>query len=137
MAGLELAALESLEKPARGLAAKWWRPVLEVLQVFARFEPNRLAGRDCDFDTRLRVSSYTTFAVAYLKHAKTPKFDSFSVAQGMFHLGKNCFDSLSRLYSGDVRGFCDTVYEVGFDHVSSKRRRSVPARYLGVNESDF
>jgi hypothetical protein len=136
MAGSGLGVLEIVEKPDQGLAAKWCRPESKVFQVFARFEPNRLTGRDCDLDARLRVPSYTTFAVAYLKHAKTPELDSFSVAKGMFHLRKNCFDSLSCLHSGDIRGLCDTVYEVGFDHVSSVRRRSVAARYLAVNDSE-
>lgn len=109
--------------------------VSEVLQLFSGLEANRLARRDGDFDSGFGIPSYATLAVADLKDAESSKLDSLASRQCQLHLPEDGLDGLCRLDSRDFGGLCDAVYEVGFYHVGSKRRRSVAAGFWAVNDA--
>ena len=93
-----------------------------------------LAGQRDGFPG-LGIASHTPFSIANLKYAETAKLDAFALAEGMLHLFEDGLDGMSGRDPRDIRGLCNAVNEVGFDHVSEVRRRSVAAGFAECQRS--
>ena len=57
---------------------------LEVLEFLAWLEANRLARRDVDLNSGLRVATDSPLAVAHLEDAETPKLDALPLINASF-----------------------------------------------------
>src|SRR3954453_228978 len=79
----------------------------EILEVLARLEADRLAGRDRHLDAGLGVAADALLAVADLEDAEAPELDALAVAERALHGFDDDVDGLRRLYPGHIRELSD------------------------------
>ena len=93
----------------------------DVLQVFARLEPDGPTRRDTHFLAGPRVTADSTLARLDLEDAKAPKLDAIAALHRQPHGVEDSVDRHLSLDLGDVGDFRDFVDDVDLNHEPSQR----------------
>src|SRR5262245_8412541 len=91
----------------------------QVAQVLAGFEANRVAGRNRNFDTGLRVSTDAALAALDLKDPEAAQLDSIPGSESRAHGLDHRLDGGRGLGPGDLGEVHHAIHDVGFNHGSS------------------
>src|SRR5947199_5238562 len=109
----------------------------EILEVLARLEADRLAGRDRHLDTGLGIAADALLAVADLEDAEAAELDALAVAERALHGFDDGIDGLRRLHPGHIRDFRDAVDDVRLDHCGSETGASLKRVWWSVNKTEI
>src|SRR5207302_7904924 len=86
------------------------------LQLFARFEAHRFAGRDVDFGASARVASNASLTRTNIKDSKSTQLDALAFSQGLLHALEHGLHRHFGFGFGDT-GFRDYfIDDVELDH---------------------
>src|SRR5436853_5300128 len=86
--------------------------VVMCLQLFAGFEADSFAGRDCDLFACARVTSHATLARLDDEDAETSQLYSFAAHESFLHRMKKSFNGLLGFHFGYARAVRHTVHNV-------------------------
>src|SRR4051794_16798057 len=109
----------------------------EILEVLARLEADRLAGRDRHLDAGLGIAADALLAVADLEDAEAPELDPLAVAERALHGFDDGVDGLRRLDPGHIRKLSDAVDDVRLDHCGSETGASLERVWRSVNKTEL